>query len=298
VYDLVTYSVTMTRKTPPAKTDYADEQREIYPNAQLQLVAAELRYPFAPRLGSEDALAVFVPALQDDLPIAEPVHQQTVMFGNEGAPDVKGSFAFRLTTRDRTTAATLSPTSLILETTAYERYGAFRRLLQKLITLLDEYSRPAGVDRVGLRYIDEIRVPDIATLTAQAWKPYIDTALIAPVEVAADALSGMTPRSWNGILHFESAENTTIVLRYGALEGHAVNPSGPLRLKRVSDPGPFFLLDIDSFWSVEEVIADFDATTLLDTCDRLHRPISSLFERCITERLRNDVLRKETIGAT
>jgi len=287
----------MAENTPITPgTDYAEQPREVYPNAQLQLVAVELRYPFAPRLGSEEALSFFVSRVKD-LPVAEPIQEQTFVFRNEGVPDIKGSFAFRLTTRDRATAATISPTKLALETTNYERYGMFRRLLKHLLEALDDYGRPAGVERLGLRYIDEIKVPDVTAPSPDAWKPYIDHALVTPAEVVDEVLPNMRPRSWNGVLHLQSSNGTTLVVRYGALDGHAVNPDGPLRLTRRTEPGPFFLLDIDSFWHAEEVIADFDLSEVLATCDQLHRPISAVFERCITDRLRDEVLRKERIGA-
>ena len=277
--------------------EFVDEPREVYPNAQLQLVAAEIRFPFSPRLGSEDALAYFVSRLENELPIAEPIHEQTFILGTDGPPDIKGRSAFRLASRDRVTAATLSPNRFVLETTDYGRYGRFRNLLKTLLDILDAFGKPAGVERVGLRYIDEIRVPSVTSSEPGAWRPYIDDALLAAARVASEAFPSMRPRTWNGVLHFESSEATAIVVRYGALEGHAVDPNGPLRLKRRTESSPFFLFDVDSFWNAEEVIADFDADALIAKCDRLHRPISSVFERCITERLRDEVLRKEPIGA-
>ena len=213
----------------------------MYPNAQLQLVALEVRYPFSPRLGSEEALAYFVSRVEDDLPIAEPIHEQTFILGTDGPPNIKGRSAFRLASRDRATAATLSPNRFVLETTDYERYGRFRSLLKTLLDVLEAFGRPAGVERVGLRYIDEIRVPDVTSSDPAAWTPYIDEALLAAAKVASEAFPSMRPRTWNGVLHFESSESTAIVVRYGALEGHAVDPNGALRLKRRTEPSPFFL---------------------------------------------------------
>jgi uncharacterized protein (TIGR04255 family) len=279
-----------------ASTAYADEPREVYPNAQLQLVAVEVRYPFAPRLDGGDALPFFLEKVREDLPIAEPLQEHTVLIGAEGQPNVRGQSSFRLASRDRTTAATVSPSRLLLETTDYERYGKFRRLLTRLIEALEAFGAPPGVERIGLRYIDEIRVPAVTSAEPAAWKRYVHESLVAPTEVAAEALPGMQPRSTHGILQFEGSEQT-LVVRYGSSEGYAVDPRGALRVKRSAEPGPFFLFDIDSFWSAKEVIADFDTTDLLSTCDRLHRPISSVFEQCITDRLRDEVLRKEPIGA-
>lgn len=282
--------------------EYTDtEQREVYPNAQLQLVAAEVRFPFSPRLGSDEALEFFADRLSDVLPITEPVPfvEHTFVFGaTEPQTDVKGRSSFRMASRDRTTAATLAPNRFVLETTDYERYGTFRHLLRRLLEVLEQYSRPAGVERVGLRYIDEIKITSIGSAEPASWEPYIDSALLAAAEHAVEVLPEKRPRVWSGLVQLEGNDQTTIVIRYGALEGHAVQPNGPLRVKRQTEPAPFFLFDIDSYWTAEEVIHDFDLDTLTTIYDRLHRPVSNVFERCITERLRNEVLRKEPVGAT
>lgn len=274
-------------------SEYADEPREVYPNAQLQLVAAEIRYPFSPRLGGEEALTFFASKLADLLPIPEPIQQQTLILGAGVAPDIKGQSSFRLFARDRTTAATVSPTSFLLETTDYERYGSFRRILSQLLGALAEFGKPAGLERIGLRYIDEIRVPNVTSSAPSAWEPYMHEALIAAPKLASEALPGMDPAVWNGMLTFQSPEQTTLVVRYGSFDGYSVDPNGPLRVKRRTEPTAFFLFDIDSFWMMNEEIADFDVDYVVQTCDRLHRPISSVFERCITNRLRDEVLRKE-----
>jgi uncharacterized protein (TIGR04255 family) len=82
-------------------------------------------------------------------------------------------------------------------------------------------------------------------------------------------------------------------MRFGAAEGYAVNPEGPLRIRRVSNPGPYFLLDVDSFWANDEDLLDFSTETLMEKCDHLHRPIRAIFESVITEQLRDEVLRRE-----
>jgi uncharacterized protein (TIGR04255 family) len=50
-------------------------------------------------------------------------------------------------------------------------------------------------------------------------------------------------------------------------------------------------MDIDSFWTPSRDVPEFDVKTLLTTCDELHAPVGKLFERLITERLREEVFR-------
>ena len=81
------------------------------------------------------------------------------------------------------------------------------------------------------------------------------------------------------------------MLRYGAWEGFAVDPGGDLK-RSSATPGPFFLMDIDSFWIPIGGVPEFDVKALLTICDELHTPVGRLFERLITDRLREEILRR------
>ena len=82
-----------------------------------------------------------------------------------------------------------------------------------------------------------------------------------------------------------------LVLRFGALEGFTVG-NQPLRLPTPLGEGPYFLIDIDSFWQGNGPLAHFDEGEAIAIADRLHEPVSELFERCITDVLRDQVLRR------
>ena len=56
-------------------------------------------------------------------------------------------------------------------------------------------------------------------------------------------------------------------------------------------PGPFFLLDIDSFWQPSEVSPTLELNSVLGELDELHMPVREMFESLITEKLRKEVLR-------
>jgi uncharacterized protein (TIGR04255 family) len=273
---------------------------EVYPNAPLQLVAMELRYPFSPRLATSDAIAFFHERLGATLPIVEPLAQQMVMLavGPQDVPSppaasgpVPTKSLFRMTTRRRTTLVTVSGGNTIIETSDYERYGTFRPFIERVLATLEEFGHPVGVDRVGLRYIDEIRVPSITTSPGD-WSPYINPSLLAAKDLGGRAHEELQPDGWQGVLEYRRGERMGLVMRYGALDGMAVNPDGPLSLARRQEPGPFFLIDVDSFWNADEdEMAEFSLNQVLDQIDTLHRPIRDIFEHSITDALRNEVLR-------
>ena len=138
---------------------------------------------------------------------------------------------------------------------------------------------------LGIRYIDEIRVPDRANGGVE-WEEWVDDSLIGP-SGHADAFR-LSRADWQGLVRFEADEDCKLVLRYGARVGYAVNPEGDLK-RPTPAPGPFFLLDIDSFWEPEGV-PEFDLVTALDRLDRLHEPVRDLFEALIKNRLREEVM--------
>jgi uncharacterized protein (TIGR04255 family) len=275
---------------PEMQTD-----REVYPNAPLQLVAAEWRYPMSPRLASSDALAGLHSLLGDTLPVPEPIAEQTVAFGGaDMPPELSTRQFFRFTNKQKTLSASITPTATTVEATVYEHFEQFRELLERVVFALTSYSVPVGLERVGLRYIDEVRVPTI-TEPPGDWRRYIADELLAPPHLGVQADGGLRPTSWRGLIEFDREEEFSLVLRYGAVAGFAVNPAGALHLPRGGETGPFFLVDVDSYWTPSEAIADFDPEILLKTFDTLHAPVSAVFEALITDDLRNEVLRKEHV---
>ena len=219
---------------------YADEPGEVIPTLSCNSSRPRSVTRSLQGWEADGALTFFADRLADVLPIPEPVQEQTVVLAPGAAPDVKGQSAFRFASRDKTTIATIYPTRFALETSDYERYGKFRSLLTTLVETFYEYARPAGIERVGLRYIDEIKIPSITETDPAAWRPFIDSELLAPVDIADEALPDKKARIWHGLLQFDGSEQTTLVLRFGAFEGNAVDPNGPLTLSADSRPAPSF----------------------------------------------------------
>jgi uncharacterized protein (TIGR04255 family) len=86
-----------------------------------------------------------------------------------------------------------------------------------------------------------------------------------------------------------------VVLRTGVLINPLVSPQGPLLIARPAEM-PFFAIDIDSAWQAAVTPPlPFNASAIADVLQSLHVPVRALFEHSITDKLREEVLRKETI---
>jgi len=276
---------------------YPDDEHEIYPAAPLRFVAFELTFPPVPALTDEMAKREFYARLREPFPIPAAAPAGLGGFSLQLSPSVVGGSApiragsftggLRMMNRDRTASATLNADSVLVETSAYERYVGFRELVRMALEALQAVEEVPGMQRIGLRYIDELRIPGIKR--PADWEPYVTPALRGPVTlIDADA------RVTQGLVEYRVGEHHTVTLRYGATQGWSVDPNGPLRLKS-ADHGPYFLLDIDSYWtSPAELVPEFALDDALMLCNELHSPVREVFEAAITEKLRNDVLRKES----
>lgn len=260
--------------------------REVYPNAPVVLVALEVRHPTAGPLTHAHRLKI-KQRLAEQLPILRSGQMATVQttVGATMAPEVRTEEFPKYFSRDNTIAVSVRTEAIIIETTSYVRWEDLRELTSKVLTARQEVDGIDGVERVGLRYIDEIRVPDDP---GKDWALWVNSALLGPAPVGESL--GLRAVQWHGITVFESGPDREVALRYGPREGYAVDPGGDLK-RPAPAPGAFFLMDIDSFWTPSDGVPEFNIERLLMVCDELHAPVRSLFERLITDRLRKEVLR-------
>ena len=206
------------------------------------------------------------------------------------APNAPSPFAaaagLRMLNRDRTASVTLTAASLVVETSTYVQFEQYREIVRAALEALGAVDEIPGMQRVGLRYLDEIRIPGVER--PSDWTPYVHDALHGPI-----GLLDATARVTQGLVEYEVGDNRQLVMRYGASSGWAVDPTGPVRVPESSD-GPFFLLDIDSFWTApQDLLPEYSLDAVISVCNELHAPVRTLFEASITDKLRDDVLRRE-----
>ena len=274
------------------------EPHEVYPNAPLALVAAEIRFPESTtdRTLPMTLLRIFRDALGEEWVIeTRKMQHASVTIGPAGVvPQALSSVTVpRFTVRDRTLAVALTEDSMTIETTQYHHYPSFRSVLAKATTAAAEVLTPDGVARIGMRYIDEIRVPGLGEGNLSEWDDWLNASLLAP-DLLGMAEEGYKSAGWEGLAQYQTGPNQKLVLRYGARSGYVVNPTGPLRRPHPPAPGPLFFLDFDCFWEPED-IPEFDVENAMTTWDRLRAPIRTLFDHLITDRLRAE-FRKEDAG--
>lgn len=250
----------------------------------------EIRYTELAGGFEEEMLPIMRQAVRDRLPLLEPQTEEQVAMA-PGAPvamSVQVRPLLRFSSRDRTTALLVRPDALAIETTAYGGWSqSFRPLVANATHALGEANPPDGVRRVGLRFIDEIRVPGTAGRPGD-WNGYINDHLLAAAH--PDMIpSGMQAQEWQGVVRYRTSPSSTLVVRYGPQFGHAADPIGPTRRKSPPPPGHFFLLDSDCSWSDEEEVPRYDPEWIMNKCDQLHAPASEFFTSAVTDKLRNEV---------
>ena len=255
-------------------TSPLDPNREIYPKAPLKLVAFEIRYSASPRLESDHWEPVFE-RLREELPILTPPPRHELQIGPDGPRErARGR---RFMNRARTCSATLFDESATLEASAYVRFEDFSGLARRLLVAIDECAGIPSVQRLGLRYIDEIQVPGFDPAAVSDWSRYIAAQLLEPTRdrhEVVDFRVGVGLR-----IH----DDHQVGFRYGRLEEPVVDPEGPLKI--IDSPtGPYFLLDFDSFWTApENEFPPFEIDAVEERLLELHAPIRELFESSITD---------------
>jgi uncharacterized protein (TIGR04255 family) len=260
---------------------------EVYPNAPLQFVACEVRFPTIRKAFSEQGLDAFQSAFSKTFPIFEPIDEKEFSFGPEGAQGQSRRW-IRFLSTSRTASVSIQPKRLVVETTHYEHYALFRNLVQTALHALEDAEHIPVFERVGLRYIDEIRVDEVSEVPGD-WSPYILASLL---DVARLCPTGAHDLRIEGVLRFGFAGSQQVILRYGTLDGEVVG-DGPLRVKpNKVRSGPLFLIDIDSFTHAQPHEEEFQTEKILTICDALRDPVRSVFEACITDKLRDEILRR------
>ena len=270
-------------------------ETETYANAPLALVAMEIRFPSEAsglELGTTQQRAFRNALGKQDWVIETHTQKQVeVEVGDRMSQTIRTTQTPRFLLRDRTISVTTAPQTLTVETTNYDGYAEFRDLLERVFHAAREIAEPDSFSRIGLRYIDEVRVGDDPRSDLNSWSTWVHEALLAP-PVPDVGFEDVHAGPWTGMSQYRFPDDRALVFRYGPADGFAVNADGPLRRKTHAVAGPLFMLDFDSYWEPRG-LPRFDPQEILQVCDLLHTPASSLFESFITDRLRNEVFRRE-----
>ena len=255
---------------------YSD--RETYAQPPLVLVAGEIRFSDAPRVRQQETLDAISIAFDRRFPVSAPLGGVNLVAAGPGAaPQLAQRRGVVLRNAEGTEALTATPTSLSYATTDYRGFAAVRDVLAdgcRTLTGLD--VRPA-LTRVGLRYINEVRVPE-PPADVRGWSRWIEPALLGPLSLADRPVT----RGIQGAATFD-LDRGSLNARYAAFTDGATNVPAHLR-RRPFTPGPFFGLDFDGFteFGANPVVL-LDADVVAELLPALHAAADSAFQRSITE---------------
>lgn len=138
-------------------------------NAPLEMVVAQLRYGQLAALTGDDGQARaerVASRLQGMFPFfkREPGFQLVVQVA-AGKQEIEkqptSAQTWRLLSADRAIQLSFGPTFISLGTRDYPGRTAFCSLLQEVLGHIAEVFQPPMIDRVGLRYINRVTVPEV-----------------------------------------------------------------------------------------------------------------------------------------
>jgi uncharacterized protein (TIGR04255 family) len=256
------------------------------PNAPVALVTMEIRHPATDSL-ADSSSADLRRALADLLPIERQAQDVAWSMGAGGSPAPAAERFVRYVNRDNTLAASMKTQAVVLETTAYTNFETLLEVVMRVIEARSQVSEIVGVERLGLRYVLEVRVP-VGVDGRIEWGNWIAEPLLGPQRIAP---AGLTLTEWQGAAVYREAQpGKSMIVRYGPGVGQALDASYHLRRTLPAQQGPFFLLDIDSFWTPIGSIPEFDRNAVATTFQDLYDPARTVFQEMLTSRLKDDLL--------
>lgn len=212
-------------------------------NSPLALVVAQVQFPAILSIQTDDArLASFQDEIRDRYPLLFLGQQFGFGVGPQGVEQQQvAAKIYQFADSDRDWTVTLTVNSVALEARNYTDYPDFSQRVLSLVGAARKVYRIESRQRLGLRYVNEIRYPSVQT--AGDWTSLINRQLLGPL--ADEGLSSRLNFSYQEAgLQLDDGQLT---LRHGHFgQGTTVTPP-PGVVPQPPQTGPFYLLDFDAF---------------------------------------------------
>lgn len=161
-----------------------NQLRQVFERNHIEVAVAEIRFIRAcEEIAEPDAAAIWDRLGSPRFPIFEPHKQHTVnvAISPEGAQQsAEVQEGWLLATGDRTTAITLLPSSVVIQTQAYEHYShSIGEIVSTVLPAFAEVTGAARVQRLGMRYIN--RLTDAEATRPDFWGNRIEPSFAAPL---------------------------------------------------------------------------------------------------------------------
>lgn len=262
----------------PDFIDLPNQERVPLDVSPLTLAVCEVRFGAILSVADSSYVAPFQREIIEHFPVAAPADQLEISLTlGQGQGRVQGRPASRrwvFTDASGAWKTVLAEDSIVLETRKYDSFDDFLARLTIVLTALEKSIRPTVVTRLGLRYINEIREPDVN------WKEIINPLVVGPA--GESGFSGKA-EALEFLCHFN--------FRYPGRKGCnlvcGLLPQGtvvanPLPTTRLDQP--FFLLDIDAFEEYEMGGSPgVDTASICTQVARFHETIYSVFRWSVSD---------------
>jgi uncharacterized protein (TIGR04255 family) len=258
---------------------------EAFPSSPLALVAAEVRFNDSARLRQQATVDAISIALEHAFPVQDQFNQAEaeaeVRLG--AGPQVSQTSGRTFKNSTSTAVATLSSGRLSLETTSYSNFVEFRELMLLCCRSVGDAGVTPALQRVGLRYIDEIRVPDAAVQDARRWDRWIDSRLVGHLTIGPQSAQ---VQQAEGVVAYRLPESG-LNIRFAALpRGAVISPAALVRHEFNADQ-PLFVLDFDGYQEFGGPdVTLMSVEVIARTLDAVHAPTGEAFQSSITEEAR------------
>lgn len=251
----------------------AEPERVVFKRPPLVLTVFQLRFSDMPEIVDESYIEPFRATIQERYPSFAPAQQLGFQFDlSVNEPRRIETVQWRFSDESENWTVVLARDFLTLETRRYEHFEEFLSHLLFLLNALTKYIRPKVGSRLGLRYINEIR------LAPESLSTIVRSELLGILSIAE--FEKYTAQSTQEVL-LRYSEEQSIQVRHGLFpDGSTVQP-------RSGDPpptGPFYLLDFDAFRGFSAPTwLRMETDTICEYVNRYHDDIEKLFRWALTE---------------
>jgi uncharacterized protein (TIGR04255 family) len=213
-------------------------------NHQLAQVLCQIRFSTVLRINQDDAVIAFQEAIRQTYPRYAKQQAMAMLITPQGVQQQPAPAAqHRFDDSDGIFTAILTPDFVALETSRYADIDDFVSRVVALAETVEEHYAPAEIQRVGLRFINELR------LTSADPKAEMREAVTPALLGAsgADELVGAVTGAQQ-ILEL-SGDDSRMLVRHGLhlQGGTTVDPLGQPQQSNPRLAPPFYLMDIDAF---------------------------------------------------
>jgi uncharacterized protein (TIGR04255 family) len=246
-------------------------------NPPLHLRRTPLIYVVAQvRFSAVVAMEKYVPEIQERLRRTYPWFQrskiQEFVFQMQGTPSLSLNDRYEFLQRDKRTGVVLMPNSVALHTNKYTSYEDFEKEFTTALGAIHESVSIGLVERIGLRYVDLIRLAP-----GETWSDYIKPGLLG-LDAAAVGVSEWTSQS----ALVGKTEMGTLAFRYTQSESPIPLDLNPLTLQYGELLKPKEIGTILDFDHYSEQTRDFELEPVMNAVGDLHDSVDKAFRNAVT----------------